>query len=77
MEVSQDRSVIVTVRAAIDPLVPDRMVISLSRHFINPGGEEATETTSSIPAACGVLDTWLSEFRRASDDWHEAGHDTP
>jgi hypothetical protein len=57
----------VTVRAGIDPLVPDRMVIKLNRHLIEPPGEEETETTTSISAACIVLDRWLSEFQRPGE----------
>ena len=64
MDIANDRSMMVTVRATVDPSVPDRIVITLTRHPINPVGEPNTETTPSVLAACRQLEKWLSEFGR-------------
>lgn len=63
----EDRSVLVTIRAVIEPLVPDRMVITLTRYMINPDGETETETTSSIDTACRHMERWLTNFAESAD----------
>lgn len=68
VEMSQDRSVMVTIRATVDPLVPDRVVVTLTRHPINPAGEPEAETTSSIQRACRQLERWLTEFAASEDN---------
>lgn len=68
MEIAQDRSVVVTVRASVEPLIPDRMVITLTRHPINPEGGAITETTPSIQTACRQLETWMTEFKVSADE---------
>lgn len=67
VEMSQDRSVMVTIRATVDPLVPDRMVLTLTRHPINPAGEPESETTSSRLRACRQLEMWLAEFAASAE----------
>lgn len=62
-----DRVVLVTIRATINPLVPDRMLITMTRHWINPAGAPKSESTSSVMIACGVLDRWLTEFASSGD----------
>lgn len=57
----------VTIRAIVDPLVPDRMVITLTRHPINPVGEPESEATSSRLGACRQLEMWLAEFAASSE----------
>lgn len=57
----------VTIRATVDPLVPDRMVIALTKHPINPAGEPESETTSSRPGACRQLEIWLAEFAASAE----------
>ncbi len=64
----QDRSLIVTIRAAVDPLIPDRMVIRLARHPINPRGETESETTTSIRVASRRLELWLTDFGRSDHE---------
>jgi hypothetical protein len=63
----QDRSVMVTIRAAIEPLVPDRIVITLTHYMINPEGETESETTSSIHTACRHLERWLTDFAESPE----------
>lgn len=68
MEVAQSRSLMVTIRASVDPIVPERIVITLTQHPINPAGESETETTSSITGASHRVTRWLSEFAESSED---------
>jgi hypothetical protein len=67
VEKRQDRVVLVTIRATIDPVIPDRMVITMTRHLIKPGGEPTSESASSVLGACGTLDQWLTEFAASAD----------
>ena len=68
MEMTHDRSVMVTIKATVDPSVPDRMVITLTRHPINPTGEPNSETTPSVSAACRHVERWLSDFAAPTQD---------
>jgi hypothetical protein len=68
VEVGQDRAVLITVRAAVEPLVTDRVIIRLTRFSIHPSTDPSIETTASVHEACRLIEQWLNELMGATDE---------
>jgi hypothetical protein len=67
MKTVQDRVLLVMLRASVDPLVPDRILITLTKHRVHPADEPESRSTSSVGAASRLVEQWLTEFSAPTD----------
>lgn len=60
---SSERTLLITLRARLDPEASTGPVITVRRHDLSPtGASEQVEVTASAEEALGIVRDWLSEF---------------
>ena len=60
---NSDRSILITVRARLDPAFPGRVFVSLRRYGLASGEQaEAAAEFAAIDQALDEVQTWLNDF---------------